>query len=91
MPVVSEESPKRHRRFLWPLWVVGVLALLLAGVALLPLGNFTAEVAPVYVYCSISSDDEDPPGYSMTRNNRGDQLHSIRLGTWHWFVIIDEP
>ena len=86
MPVVSEESPKKRGRNLWPAWVaVSVLALLLAGVGVLPLTGYNGKFGHVSVGFY-----RDLPRFPVQQGyTRVGGLHVLHLGSWYWIVVVN--
>jgi hypothetical protein len=86
MPVVSEESPKRRGRSLWPLWVAAsVLFLLLGGVGLLPLTRYSGRFGNV----SVGFYRDLPSFHVQQGYTRAGGLHVLRLGSWYWMLRVD--
>jgi hypothetical protein len=84
MPVVSEESPRKRGRGLWPLWVaVGVLAVLLVG--LLPLTEYQGGFGSVTVAFYRQPTSYVAHGYRHG-GIQSAHVHWLRIGSWHWVI-----
>jgi hypothetical protein len=90
MPVVSEESPKRRGRSLWPLCALaGVAVLLIVGVGLLPLTESAVGFGRVRASFFRNPHTTIPHGYSgpgPPMSWRTGKFYSMRFGSWHWLI-----
>ena len=88
MPILAEELRQPRKRSHWPAWVAaGVVALLLIGVALLPLTDYSGDYGRVQVVFVRGAPSAFPQGYS--EHNWGGKLYSVRVGSWHWLLLVN--
>ena len=86
MPILAEERGQLRKRSRAPLGLaVGLLALLLVGVALLPLTECNLAVGPVHLSCGRSPwDPWEVSLVSQRLDAPWNGTYVFRVGDWYW-------